>query len=94
MNHRQLAQEKAILLRQIEQQRLDLANSTAHWIEVTAPYDSGWAKIVSMRKYLMVGSSLVALYGIRHPSKIVRWSRRAVSLWGAIRLFRNTFLLR
>ncbi len=94
MNHRQLAQEKAILLRQIEQQRLDLANSTAHWIEVTAPYDSGWAKIVSMRKYLMVGSSLVALYGIRHPSKIVRWSRRAVSVWGSIRLFRNTFLLR
>ncbi|CNH00314.1 inner membrane protein YqjK [Yersinia thracica] len=94
MSRRQLAQEKAALLREIQQQRLDLANSAAHWIEVTAPYDRGWVKIVSMRKYLMVGSSLVALYGIRHPSKFIRWSRRAVSAWGTVQLFRNTFFLR
>ncbi|MFW5401822.1 YqjK-like family protein [Yersinia sp. 2538 StPb PI] len=94
MSRRKLAQEKAALLHEIQQQRLDLANSTAHWLEVTAPYDRGWAQIVGMRKYLMIGSSLVALYGIRHPSKFIRWSRRAVGLWGTIRLFRNTFLLR
>ncbi|CQJ64139.1 inner membrane protein YqjK [Yersinia intermedia] len=94
MSRRKLAQEKAALLREIQQQRLDLAHSAAHWIEVTAPYDRGWAQIVGMRKYLMVGSSLVALYGIRHPSKLIRWSRRAVSIWGTIRLFRSTFFLR
>ncbi|WP_145507518.1 YqjK-like family protein [Yersinia alsatica] len=94
MSRRQLVQEKAALLQEIQQQRLDLANSAAHWLEVTAPYDRGWAKIVGMRKYLMVGSGIVALYGIRHPSKLVRWSRRVVSVWGTIRLFRSTFLLR
>ncbi|WP_145562064.1 YqjK-like family protein [Yersinia aldovae] len=91
MSRRQLAQEKEALLRKIQQQREDLANSTAHWIDVTAPYDRGWAQIVGMRKYLMIGSSLVALYGIRHPSKLIRWSRRAVSAWGTIQLFRRTF---
>ncbi|CNI75400.1 cell division protein FtsH [Yersinia mollaretii] len=94
MSRRQLAEEKAALLREIQQQRLDLANSAAHWIEITAPYDRGWAQIVGMRKYLMVGSSLLALYGVRHPSKLIRWSRRAVSAWGTIQLFRRTFLLR
>ncbi|CNI42596.1 YqjK-like family protein [Yersinia pekkanenii] len=94
MSRRQLALEKAALLREIQQQRLDLANSTAHWIDVTAPYDRVWAQIVSMRKYLIVGSSLVALYSIRHPSKLIRWSRRAASVWGTVRLFRSTFFLR
>lgn len=94
MSRRQLAEEKAALLREIQQQRLDLANCAAHWIEVTAPYDRGWAQIVGMRKYLMIGSSLLALYGVRHPSKFIRWSRRAVSAWGTIQLFRRTFLLR
>ncbi|AJJ09602.1 yqjK-like family protein [Yersinia rohdei] len=94
MNRRQLAQEKAALIQEIQQQRLDLAQCAAQWVEVTAPYDRGWATMVSMRKYLMVGSSLLALYGIRHPSKLVRWSRRAVSVWGTIRLFRSTFFLR
>ncbi|CNJ80144.1 inner membrane protein YqjK [Yersinia aldovae] len=91
MSRRQLAQEKEALLRKIQQQREDLANSTAHWIDVTAPYDRGWAQIVGMRKYLMIGSSLVALYGVRHPNKLIRWSRRAVSAWGTIQLFRRTF---
>ncbi|ATM87555.1 MULTISPECIES: YqjK-like family protein [Yersinia] len=94
MSRRHLAQEKAALLREIQQQRLDLANSAAHWIEVTSPYDRGWAKIVSMRKYLMVGSSLLALYSVRHPKKLIRWSRRAVGAWGTIQLFRRTFSLR
>jgi YqjK-like protein len=94
LNRRQLAQEKAVLLHEIQQQRLDLTNSAAHWIEITAPFDRGWAQIVGMRKYLMVGSSLLALYSIRHPSKLIRWSHRAVSVWGTIRLLHNTFFLR
>ncbi|ANI30217.1 cell division protein FtsH [Yersinia entomophaga] len=88
---RQLRLEKEKLLRQIEQQRLDLANSAAHWIEVTAPYDRGWLKILEMRKFLVLGSSLIAVYGVRHPSRMIRWSRRALSAWGTFRLFRRTF---
>lgn len=67
MSRHQLALEKEALLREIQQQRLDLADSAARWVEVTAPFDRGWAQIVSMRKYLIAGGSLVALYSVRHP---------------------------
>jgi hypothetical protein len=38
---------------------------------------------------MAIGSSVIALYGIRHPSKLIRWSRRALSVWGTVRLIRN-----
>ncbi|ABS46256.1 yqjK-like family protein [Yersinia pseudotuberculosis IP 32953] len=94
MSRHQLALEKEALLREIQQQRLDLADNAARWVEVTAPFDRGWAQIVSMRKYLIAGGSLVALYSVRHPSKLLRWSRRAVSTWSTLQLFRRTFLSR
>ncbi|EKN3346009.1 YqjK-like family protein [Yersinia ruckeri] len=91
MSRQQLQLEKEKLLRQIEQQRLDLANSAAHWLEITAPYDRGWLKILEMRKILVLGSSVLAIYSTRHPSRVIRWSRRALSVWGTVRLFRRTF---
>ncbi|MGJ3743200.1 YqjK-like family protein [Yersinia pseudotuberculosis] len=94
MSRHQLALEKEALLREIQQQRLDLADNAARWVEVTAPFDRGWAQIVSMRKYLIAGGSLVALYSVRHPSKLLRWSLRAVSTWSTLQLFRRTFLSR
>ncbi|MGY4668494.1 hypothetical protein ACVW1D_003233 [Ewingella americana] len=45
-----------------------------------------------MRKYLVLGSSVLAIYGIRHPSKVVRWSRRAFGIWGTVQLFRRNFI--
>ena len=83
--------EKVRILRKIERQRYELSQTGADWLEATAKIDRAWVKIVDMRKYLVVGSSLVAVYGIRHPSVIVRWSRRAFGIWGTVRLFRKTF---
>lgn len=83
--------EKVRLLRQIEHQRAELSEAGSDWLDATAKIDRGWVKIVDMRKYLVVGSSLVAVYGIRHPSSIVRWSRRAFGIWGTVRLLRKTF---
>ncbi|WP_431224892.1 YqjK-like family protein [Serratia sp. L9] len=92
MNHRQYREwQKEQLIRQIQQQRLDLAASKTLWLEKTEPLDRGWQKVYGLRKYMAVGSSIIALYGIRHPSKLIRWSRRALGLWGTIRLFRKTF---
>jgi hypothetical protein len=91
LSRRQLAEKKETLLREIQQQRRDLASAAADWINVMAPYDRRWAQIVGMRKYLMMGSSLVALYGMRHPGKFIHWSRRAVSAWGLMQLLRQTF---
>jgi len=84
--------EKVRLLRKIENQRAELSQASADWLDATAKIDRGWVKIVDMRKYLVVGSSLLAVYGIRHPSAVVRWSRRAFGIWGTVRLFRKTMI--
>lgn len=84
------ALEKVRLLRQIERQRGELSQVGADWLDATAKVDHYWVKLVDMRKYLVVGSSLLAVYGIRHPSAVVRWSRRAFGIWGTVRLFRKT----
>lgn len=83
--------EKVRIMRKIERQRQELSRAGDDWLDATAKIDRGWVKLVDMRKYLVVGSSLIAVYGIRHSSVIVRWSRRAFGIWGTVRLFRKTF---
>lgn len=83
--------EKMKLLRKIDRQRAELAVGRVEWLEATAKVDRGWVKFVDMRKYLVLGSSVLAIYGIRHPSSIVRWSRRAFGIWGTVQLFRRNF---
>ncbi|MEQ9887724.1 YqjK-like family protein [Pectobacterium zantedeschiae] len=89
--HQQRDREKAQLLRRIQQQRLDLSAGKKNWLNTTARYDRGWQSLMQWRKYWIVGSSLVALYGVRHPSRMIRWGRRVVGLWGTFRLVRKTF---
>ncbi|MGB8665340.1 MAG: YqjK-like family protein [Serratia inhibens] len=92
MNRRRyLEWRKEKLIRQIQQQRLDLAENKTLWLEKTERIDRGWQTLFGQRKYLIVGSSVMALYGIRHPSKLILWSRRAFGAWSAIRLFKKTF---
>ncbi len=69
---------------------LDLAEHKSLWLEKTERIDRGWQTVFGLRRYLVLGSSVMALYGIRHPSKMIRWSRR-VRCTGAIRLFKKTF---
>lgn len=94
MNRRQRDNHKADLLRQIRQQRLDLAGETRRWLEATAPCDRGWLAVMKLRKLLLVSSSVIALYNLRHPSRLIRWSRRALNAWGTVKLIRHTFLSR
>ncbi|MGV8927482.1 MAG: YqjK-like family protein [Ewingella sp.] len=84
--------EKIKLLRKIDRQRAELASGRLEWLETTAKVDRGWVKFIDMRKYLVLGSSVLAIYGIRHPSSVVRWSRRAFGIWGTVQLFRRQFM--
>ncbi|GBU13083.1 hypothetical protein AwEntero_16840 [Enterobacterales bacterium] len=86
--------EKVKLLRKIDRQRAELAVGRVEWLEATAKVDRGWVQLVDMRKYLVLGSSVLAIYGIRHPSSMVRWSRRAFGIWGTVQLFRRNFMNR
>ena len=55
-------QRKALLLRQIQQQRLDLAASHRHWLEATSPIDRGWQTLKHLRSWAMVGSGVMAIW--------------------------------
>ncbi|KAA1186044.1 YqjK-like family protein [Photorhabdus heterorhabditis] len=67
--------KKQQLLRDIQQQRLELSNNTQLWKSITEPYDKGWQKLLSLKPYLQLGVSAISLYGLRHPVKFYRWSR-------------------
>lgn len=81
---------KAHLLRQIQQQRLDLAASQRDWLEATRPLDRGWSTLLSLRSWALVGSSVMAVWSVRHPRFLVRWARRGFGTWSAWRLLKNT----
>lgn len=81
---------KTQLLRKIHQQRLDLGAEKRAWYFATARYDRGWNTLLSLRKYLIAGSSILALYNIRHPSRLVRWTKRALGIAGTLRIIRST----
>ncbi|PWC13289.1 cell division protein FtsH [Brenneria roseae subsp. americana] len=91
MSQQQRNREKAQLLRAIQQQRLDLSAGKNEWLDSTAHYDRYWHSLMQWRRYWIVGSGLIALYGARHPSRLIRWGRRALGLWGTLRLLRKTF---
>ncbi len=59
---------KALLLSQIQQQRLDLSASRRDWLETTGAYDRGWNTVLSLRSWALVGSSVMAIWTIRHPN--------------------------
>ncbi|MGE2624890.1 YqjK-like family protein, partial [Escherichia coli] len=59
---------KAYLLSQIQQQRLDLSASCRDWLALTERYDRGWNTILSLRSWALVGSSVMAIWTIRHPN--------------------------
>lgn len=89
-SRQQREQRKAQLLSQIQQQRLDLAASRRDWLDATGAYDRGWSTLQSLRSWALVGSSVVALWSVRHPSTLMRWTKRGLSAWSVWRLVKNT----
>lgn len=88
---RERDERKAELLRQIQQQRLDLSADKVFWLERTARYDRGWLTLVNLRRYVAVGSGLMAVWSVRNPRFITRWAKRGLGLWSTWRVVR-TFL--
>ena len=73
----------------IQQQRLELSACRRHWHEATAPLDRGWHTLLSLRSWLMVGSGLMAVWSVRHPHFLMRWTKRGLGLWSTWRLVRG-----
>lgn len=46
--------------------------------------------MLSLRSWALVGSSVMAIWTIRHPNMLVRWARRGFGVWSAWRLVKTT----
>lgn len=89
-NALELQRRKAFLLSKIQQQRLDLSASRRDWLETTDVYDRGWNTLLNLRAWALVGSSVMAIWSVRHPRFLVRWARRGFGAWSAWRLVKST----
>ncbi|MBD2783932.1 YqjK-like family protein [Xenorhabdus sp. DI] len=87
--HYQRKLRKQQLLNEIQQQRQLLAAYGRKWLEVTQPYDKGWQALAAFKPYIAIGSGLVLLYGLRHPKRFYRWSRRMISILSVVKIVRN-----
>jgi len=82
--------EKAFLLSQIQQQRLDLSAGTRDWLEATHSYDRGWNMFLNLRAWALIGSSILAVRAVRHPNMLIRWARRGLGIWSAWKMIKTT----
>ncbi|WP_166506370.1 YqjK family protein [Sodalis glossinidius] len=48
-----------------------------------------WIRVLSLCRYLIAGTSLLALYNVRHHSRLVRWAKRGVGILGAVKMVRK-----
>ena len=91
MSHKaERLKRKALLLSQIQQQRLDLTAARRDWVDATGVYDRGWNTFLSLRSWALVGSSFMAVWSVRHPSMLMRWAKRVLGLWSVWRLVKST----
>ena len=80
---------KTLLLRQIQQQRLDLTAGRRDWLAATAPLDRGWLTLQHLRSWALVGSGVMAIWSVRHPRFLMRWTRRGVGVWSTWRMVKG-----
>lgn len=90
MNKAERELRKAMLITQVHQQRLDLSSSRREWLDVTGSYDRGWNTVLSLRSWLLVGSSIGAIWTIKNPNFLLRWGKRGFAAWSAWKLLKNT----
>ncbi|RPD99166.1 hypothetical protein BBB56_13470 [Candidatus Pantoea deserta] len=74
------------LLSDIQQQRLDLSAGRRDFLQSTAHYDRGWLTFLSMRRYLAIGSSALAIWSVRSPNKFMRLLKRGFGVWSTWRM--------
>ncbi|MDF7679216.1 YqjK-like family protein [Enterobacteriaceae bacterium ESL0689] len=90
MSHPQTReQRKAYLLYQIQQQRLDLTACHRDWLAATARLNHRWQMLQRFRLWVIAGSSVMAIWSIRHPRFLLRWTKRGVAVWSSWRIVKK-----
>ncbi|MEG1213978.1 MAG: YqjK-like family protein, partial [Leclercia sp.] len=52
--------------------------------------DRGWNTFLNLRAWALVGSSVMAVWTVRHPNLLVRWMRRGLGVWSVWRMAKST----
>ncbi len=82
------------LLSEVQQQRLDLSAGRRDFLQSTAQYDRGWLTFLSMRRYLTIGSSALAIWSVRSPNKFMRLLKLGFGVWSTWRMLKSALLQR
>ncbi|NIF21383.1 MULTISPECIES: YqjK-like family protein [Pantoea] len=90
MSRREREQRIHDLLGDIQQQRLDLSAARRDWLQHTAHYDRGWHTFINLRRYLAIGSGVLAIWSVRSPSLMLRWAKRGFGVWSTWRMIKST----
>lgn len=85
-----LRYRKAQLVRQIEAERTALKATATEWRRSTESIDQGWQFLQRYKAILISAVGVLALKNLRHPSRLVKWSRQAISLFSSYLLLRKT----
>jgi hypothetical protein len=90
-----LAQRKARLEAEIEQQRVDLLVAASRWQEASRPIDAAFHELMRFKAPLIAVGGLLLYRGTRHPGSVARLGRnltaatllasRARRLWRLLR---------
>jgi len=87
---RVLQRRKSVLLQAIAAERETLRHEATQWHAATQRLDNGWAAIMRYRPLLMGAGALLALTTLKKPLHLVRWGRKALSLWTSYQLLKRT----
>ncbi|MBK5145277.1 YqjK-like family protein [Budviciaceae bacterium BWR-B9] len=90
MNKQQRELKKSLLLQNIARQRSDLAQTRQDWLEQTQSFDRGWLALTQYPIITATGLGIAAVYGLRHPRKLILWGRRALGVWSTVNFVKNS----
>lgn len=80
-----LAARKQRLVRKVQRQRQELAETSTDWLQTTAPYDRAWQTIMAFRPLVIAATGLLSIYSLRKPQKVILLGRKALTIWGLAR---------
>lgn len=91
MSRRQARElKKALLLNKIMQQRSELANNRQAFLAQTTTFDNGCLTLMKYPKITAAGAGILVVYALRHPRKLMLWSRRALGVWSTLSFVKNS----
>lgn len=85
-----LQRRKAQLLEYIVAERVALQHQAVEWQQLTAPIDQGWYAVMRYRPLIFGATALLVVSSIRKPVHLLRWGRKALSIWTSYQLFKRS----